>query len=232
MNIIKIIVFEILIWILARPVLGPIFRWLASHSVDRVKAKFRGLLQQRIEIQKSGEGEVHEGYSYKPIAFPLYLDCKALFDEISVQAIRCIFSWKDVPLQGMWWEKGDNWATNWTVPQVPDKLPLLGKCGVTLFFNPTQPFLLWAEVEEIDRKRLLHTHEVNGTLQKLREEVIFPDERDNWSIDIRITFSSMFGDFTVSRKLRKISVKQDWRAICHQVRSIYDALGIKRLPSI
>lgn len=218
--------------LLFTPILGPIFKWLASHSIDRVKAKFRGLLQQRIDIQKAGEGEVYEGYPDKPIAFPLDLDCKALFDEISVRAIRCIFSWKDVPLQGMWWEKGDNWATNWTIPQVPDKLPFLGKGGVTLFFNPMLPFSLWAEVEEVDRKRLLHTHEADGTLQKLREEVTFPDTRDNWGIDIRITFSSRFGDFVVCRELRRISVKQDWRAICHQVRAIYDVLGIKRLPSI
>ena len=223
-----------MMWIemlLSTPILSSIFKWLVSHSVDRVKGKFRGLLQQRIDIQKAGEGEIYEGFSYKPIAFPLDLDCKALFDEISMRAICCVFSWEDVPLQGMWWEKGDVYATNWTIPQVPDKLPSLGKGGMTLFLNPMPLFSLWAEVEEVDRKRLLHTHEVDGTLQKLREEVVFPDARDNWSIDIRITFSSRFGDFVVSRNLRRISVKQDWRAICHQVRAIYDALGIKRVLS-
>lgn len=218
--------------LLSTPILSSIIKWLGSHSAAKVKGKFRDLLQQRIDIQKAGEGGIYEGYSYKPVAFPLELDCKALFDDISLEAIRCIFLWKDVPLQGMLWEKGDNWATNLTEPQVPDKLPSLGKRRVTLFLNPIPLFSLWAEVEEVDRKRLLHTHEVNGTLQKLREEVVFPDARDNWGIEIRISFNSRFGDFIVSRKLEKISVKQDWKAICHRVGAIYEALGIGRLPSI
>ncbi len=213
------------------PILGPILRWVGAHSIGKVKGKFRDLLTQRIEIEKGVEGNVYEGYAYKPLAFNLKLDSKA-FDDVSIESIDCIFFYNNVPLQRMQWNKGDKWASNCTEPQVPDKLLSLDWCPLTVFLNPVPFFSLWAELEEIDRKRLLHSHEFADP--SVRPEVLsFPEARDNWGIRISVKFGSRFGDFMVYKELPRLSVKEDWKAICQKVKSIHETgWGLARQISV
>lgn len=178
---------ETLIEMFSLRVVGIILKKLTARL--GLKGKVRDRLRQRVDVEVIGKGQIYKGYAGKPVGFDLVLDCKALFDDISVEFIRCIFFWENIPLQTMLWEKGDKWATNCTVPRVPEKLIYLGKRSMTLFLNPVPLFSLWAEMEAIDYQHI----------------------SDNWGINIRIGLKSKhFGDFII-RNESHINAPEDLR---------------------
>lgn len=161
---------------LSLPFWGSILKRIGMLPISKIRRRFRDLLQQRIKIEEGMEGSVYEGYSYKPLAFHVKLDSKA-FDDVRIESVDCVFLYEDVPLQRMQWNKGDKWASNCTEPHVPDKLAAFGSQTLTLLLNSVILFSLWAEMEEIDRKRLLHSHEF-GSSSVRAEFLSFPEARD------------------------------------------------------
>lgn len=180
-------------------VIDPFLRWVAARSAEGLRKRYRERLRQRIAIESKGKPQIYEGFSYKPLGFELKIDSKGS-DDVFIRSINCIFLFDHIPLQGMRWEEGDEWATNLTKPYLPDrdKIPCFQWSTVTLFLNLV-PF---------------------SSLPSL----VSSRAKGYWGLEVAIRFRSRFGDFVVHKDL---SFKGDWKTICQTIQSVIrEKLGI------
>lgn len=75
-----------------------------------------------------------ESIKYLQIVFPLHVESKSTID-LSIKAIKCVFTYNGLVMQSLDWEHGDKYADNGTEIVTADIIPK-GNCDVMCRFNP------------------------------------------------------------------------------------------------
>ncbi|MCL0070618.1 hypothetical protein M1O54_00280 [Dehalococcoidia bacterium] len=217
--------------LLVNPMVGPIIKPLFGIPIEKIKKRARDALQEKIAIERV-KGELRtgpSGHSFPPLAFTLLLYSRG-FDDVHIKCIDCIFLYKNIPLQLMRWEKGDEWASNLTRPHTSEgKLKALGELSITIFFNPIIDFSLWTLAKEIRHRE----EEFSVIADRIIE---LPNSKNEWSIEGAITFESKYGNIPLKIDLfsccRGIEA-EDWGTICERsVKPTLERLGIRWIDEV